>query len=316
MNAPTFGIPESLAGDPSDVADALEVARALWGKGEAEEAIRWLRRAVTAASDADDAVRAANLAGVAADLEEDARSRHAAGAHTSSDSPDSPETIASAQNEAASAASLAPPAAPTAPVSAADGEARNETVMTHERADAAPTGEPTTTVSTSSPGAPGDRPADTGHEAPASPSTAPYGTIDAAAEVSHAPMASSMPPMASSMPPMASSMPPMAPIARAPGSVSPPRVMSTAPPRATITKPPAVGHPGPAIAPVLPAKLRVAVKSSVRDATLLLVRALADGEAPPLGASEAFLVRVEHGADAPPDATHRAAHDRNGSAEG
>ncbi len=55
-------------GDPEDVAWALETAGALWARGDAREAVRWLRRAAETASDAGLDGRAVALARVAADL--------------------------------------------------------------------------------------------------------------------------------------------------------------------------------------------------------------------------------------------------------
>jgi hypothetical protein len=69
MNAPMPRVPASLAGDSSDVAVALEVAGALWDKGDSEEAIRWLKRAAEAADQGGDASRGAILARAAGDLE-------------------------------------------------------------------------------------------------------------------------------------------------------------------------------------------------------------------------------------------------------
>jgi hypothetical protein len=69
MLAPkTTLIPAALATDPSDLVDALEVARNLWGKGETADAIRWVRRAVEAADDAGNFERMGALARVAAEL--------------------------------------------------------------------------------------------------------------------------------------------------------------------------------------------------------------------------------------------------------
>ena len=62
-------VPEAVTGDPSDVAVALEVAGALWEKGDREEAIRWLKRAVEAAGHAGDTARAAGLAQAAGHIE-------------------------------------------------------------------------------------------------------------------------------------------------------------------------------------------------------------------------------------------------------
>ena len=73
MNAPTTVLPEPVATDPIEVADALDVARTLCEQGSLEDALRWLRRAVEAASEASDvtgAARVAALAHAAADLAE------------------------------------------------------------------------------------------------------------------------------------------------------------------------------------------------------------------------------------------------------
>jgi hypothetical protein len=68
-NASMLRIPASVAGDSGDVTVALEVASALWDKGDNEEALRWMKRAVEAASEAGDAPRAASLAQAAGSLE-------------------------------------------------------------------------------------------------------------------------------------------------------------------------------------------------------------------------------------------------------
>ncbi len=60
--------PLSEASDPDSVALALETGRALWGQGEAREAVRWLRRAAQQADEAGDDLRALALARAAADL--------------------------------------------------------------------------------------------------------------------------------------------------------------------------------------------------------------------------------------------------------
>ena len=55
---PAVGTPPTADGDPAEVAEALEVARALWTKGDHRDAIRWVRRAVEAA---DAMVKTANV---------------------------------------------------------------------------------------------------------------------------------------------------------------------------------------------------------------------------------------------------------------
>jgi hypothetical protein len=69
MNAPMPRVPASETGDSSDVAVALEVAAALWDKGDNEEAIRWLRRGAEAAGQSGHDSRAASLVQAAAALE-------------------------------------------------------------------------------------------------------------------------------------------------------------------------------------------------------------------------------------------------------
>jgi hypothetical protein len=86
MNAPMLRVPAPLTGDSSDLAVTLEVAGALWDKGDSEEAIRWLKRAAEAAHQGGDASRSAALAQAAVDLEaaldsaRDATTRSPAGA--------------------------------------------------------------------------------------------------------------------------------------------------------------------------------------------------------------------------------------------
>jgi hypothetical protein len=69
MHAMTEAVPASLASDPNDVSEALEIARSLWERGERRDAVRWVRRAVEAADEAGQTARVATLAHAAADLE-------------------------------------------------------------------------------------------------------------------------------------------------------------------------------------------------------------------------------------------------------
>lgn len=69
FSAAMLRIPASVVGDSGDVTVALEVASALWEKGDNEEALRWMKRAVEAAGEAGDGARAAGLAQAAGDLE-------------------------------------------------------------------------------------------------------------------------------------------------------------------------------------------------------------------------------------------------------
>lgn len=60
--------PEPEANDADDVVLALETAGALWKRGDAQEGIRWLRRAAEAAEETGDDLRAVALARAAADF--------------------------------------------------------------------------------------------------------------------------------------------------------------------------------------------------------------------------------------------------------
>ena len=62
---PSFAIKPD---DPKDVAWGLKTAETCWKRGEGSEALKWLRRAVEAASEAEEDARALELAKVAADL--------------------------------------------------------------------------------------------------------------------------------------------------------------------------------------------------------------------------------------------------------
>jgi hypothetical protein len=60
--------PVSTEQDDEQVATALDTATALWSRGDAREALRWLRRAAEMAGEAGDDWRAVQLARAAADL--------------------------------------------------------------------------------------------------------------------------------------------------------------------------------------------------------------------------------------------------------
>jgi hypothetical protein len=61
-------LPRAEAGDPAEVATALETARALWSKGQGLESVRWIQRAAENAESSGDDLRALALARAAADL--------------------------------------------------------------------------------------------------------------------------------------------------------------------------------------------------------------------------------------------------------
>lgn len=61
-------VPKPLGTDEEDVAWALATAEAMWARGDRADAVKWIRKAAEAASEADDILRAADLASAAADL--------------------------------------------------------------------------------------------------------------------------------------------------------------------------------------------------------------------------------------------------------
>jgi hypothetical protein len=113
MSDTTQRVPTSVKNDPSEVLEALDVARALWDKGEHGDAVRWVRRAADAANEAGMTARVATLARAAVELEEAAAtpsqtrpaSRPAAAPRSSATPPPLPST------RAPKAASVPPAAA-------------------------------------------------------------------------------------------------------------------------------------------------------------------------------------------------------------
>ncbi|HLK39475.1 MAG TPA: hypothetical protein VKU41_22115 [Polyangiaceae bacterium] len=115
----------------------------------------------------------------------------------------------------------------------------------------------------------------------------------------------------SSLPPQASG--PAKPSVRAPpplptrGATSRPPPLPAArsqpPPAVAAAAAPVQAHPAEASPPRASAghevRLHVAIKASVRDASLFIVRPLAEGQRPPPGMREAFLVMLDDGV-APP----------------
>jgi hypothetical protein len=69
MDTTSPHVPTSIPEDTNDVVTALDVAGALWEKGDRAEALRWLNRAVEAAGEAGNPARAADLAQAAGMLE-------------------------------------------------------------------------------------------------------------------------------------------------------------------------------------------------------------------------------------------------------
>jgi hypothetical protein len=247
MSETTMRVPAAVAGDPSDVATALEVAGALWEKGSREDAIRWIKRAVDAATEAGQNERADAL------------------------------TTSVVELERASAA----PAVQAAPEPAAPHEPREETAAI---APAPPPPLAATAPAASSSSVPKAPPAPIASRPPV-PSTSPRAATDP-------------PPL-----PAAASRAP-APHVKPAASVSPrptsQPVPSAAASRGRATAPPQTAVVAARQAPVrLPTgqRIRVSVKASVRDPSLLVVRPLAEGRPLPLGTREGFLVLEDEEAD-------------------
>jgi len=212
MSGTNDRVPAALADDSSNVSEALEVARALWAKGDRKDAIRWVRRAAEAAADAGQISRLATLARSAAELEEA-----------------SVPPPAASQTRAAAPRSMTPPPLPST------------------------------------------RPSKPVSLPPSKPVSLPPSK-----PVSLAPSkpASSLPPRQQTL--VGLSSPPAPPSS----SVQP---VSARPAR----------EPAPEQPPTTTTRVRVSVRTSVRDASLLVVRPLAAGEALPPGTREAFLVMSE-----------------------
>jgi hypothetical protein len=68
MTNPGDDFPSPLPDDPKTVIMALETGMAEWGRGDLNEAVRWIRRAADAAEAAGNDMRALSLARMAADL--------------------------------------------------------------------------------------------------------------------------------------------------------------------------------------------------------------------------------------------------------
>lgn len=129
MTGAMLRIPAGEAGDSSDVAVALEVAGALWDKGDNEEAIRWLKRAIDAASEAGDATRATNLRQASADLEASIESRRDLATKSV---PVAPPPVLSDAPTNGGGASRPPPVAPVSPFALVAGTAATPAAWGHD----------------------------------------------------------------------------------------------------------------------------------------------------------------------------------------
>jgi hypothetical protein len=110
----SFEFPTVTPNDASDVAVAIETARALWRSGDPRESLRWLRRAAESAEAEGDDYRALTLARAAAELQEEFRPSALPAPPASRPVPPAPPSARSAPGRMDSAMPpLATAAAPT-----------------------------------------------------------------------------------------------------------------------------------------------------------------------------------------------------------
>lgn len=296
-------IPSAQSGDSDDVELALETAQRMHRTGDPGEALKWLRRAASAADEAGDDRRQLELARAAAD--------YTAYASSGADMP-----------VAAVAQSVAPavhPGAPSAvPSRLPQPPAKQPPPAPSARAAATAQGGPAQTRSVApSPATLGGPPPLPGKSRPPAPSA------------SIAPQASTSPSTAASKPRTSDSHIPPAP--KAPTAVSRQAPADTVPmnssPNADAEEPYAVPTTGKSVMPkamkttsVMPERsaapaaaptsgmhtlnaptgsLRVAVRLSARDEKLYVARPLAPGQRVPAGTQEAWLVFDEAAVNAP-----------------
>jgi hypothetical protein len=252
-------IPPPQADDPDDVATALETANALWGIGDKQEGIRWLRRAADAAERAGDDLRAVGLARTAADL--------ASELHSEATAAEGPAEAALPHSEPAVRRVSRPPPPPPPPPSA--------------RASHPPPlpSVPATSHPPPLPSAPATSPA------PSSPSPA-----------LRPPPAPSASGSSAGPPPTASRRPPPPSALARPRSIPPPPEEPAAGPRpakALAASGAAESEEGPDVWHAL----RVSIKRSARDPSLFVLRRLEDGKETPPGTRAALIVVMDSGAD-------------------
>lgn len=131
LQSAAIDIPRPLSADNETVITALETAALFGSKGDALEAVRWLRRAAESAGEAGDDARALALSRTAADLNEELSAKH----HLTTPSPPPqpslppplpsappPLPVSAAPRPSAPPASVAPPARVTPPAPAVAAE--------------------------------------------------------------------------------------------------------------------------------------------------------------------------------------------------
>jgi hypothetical protein len=250
-------LPSPEPGEPSDVSVAIEAARALWENGETDEALRWFSRAAEAAEQAGNDRRALDLARAVADLKDGLATRSRG------------------------------PAAPTPPPPSVAAKPGPRPPPPSARKSLPPTPpsmrprspEPSVSKSAGPPPLPGGNAPSAPPPPPAPPArsvTPPPARVEAEPEPA-APVSKVAAPAVSK-----------APVAPAPPATRPTPTATSVPTKSNdkVAKVDASGE-----------RLRVSVKSSVRDPNLLLVRVLAAGQDVPAGCHEAYISPAQGGID-------------------
>ena len=283
-------MPSPEAADPSDVSVALEAARALWEKADTDEALRWFSRAAEAAEQAGNDRRALELARAVADLKDTLAANADAIRIAPSPKPPAPSSPPPARKS--SLPPTPPSMRPRPPDAVARSGARPPSVLPRapEVAKAPPSVRPrppeakAAAPAVSSPGSQAKLPEET--PVPAKVEKAAPAPIPAAPERKPG----SLTPLAAKVAPAAPPATPNASRARAPSEQTPLAAKLEQPAASLASAPTKAEIPG-------EERLRVSVKSSVRDPELLLVRILRKGQPVPHGCHEGYLSPAEHGVD-------------------
>jgi outer membrane biosynthesis protein TonB len=140
-----LAVPTPQSGDADDVVLGLETAATLWKRGDAQDAIRWVRRAAESAEEAGDDMRALTLARAAADMttaHEAAPQARTDAAAPQPSTPSAPQPSAPSAPQP-SAPSPAPSYAPTAPTPSTPPPPVAEVAPASARRPPTPPGAPT-----------------------------------------------------------------------------------------------------------------------------------------------------------------------------
>lgn len=274
-------IPSPEAGDPDDVATALETANALWGIGQRQEALRLLRRAAETAEDSGNDLRSVRLARAAADVATQLQAEVTAAAARSVTRPPPPPSASVPPREPTT--SRTKPPAPAAPAQS-----------TSPRVAPSPPKAPPAPSATARPRSigptPSMRPTPPSATAKKEPAKTEVARADPAPLVSVKPSKSTPAPAPDKI---AKSTPP----AQAPAPSRTPK-STPAPPKATAASVPDKTAPGPApdSAQAWHA-VRVSIKVSARDPNLFVVRRLENGNQAPPGTRQALVMLLDPDTD-------------------